>query len=182
MRRCYRPGSAEEHGCSLEEAAVDRLQIGHALLDRDAHDLGSAQRHHLAEVGVVRRVDGLDAEPCGQDAIERVGLPPRCTWPSASCALRSRSAARSRRRGVDRSRPGAHDRSRRSRRSAPPSCLPSGGAFGGDDDGEVRALLVAMHEAVADLVDVERLFGNQDDVGAAGHARSTARSSPRADP
>ena len=67
-------------------------------------------------------------------------MPPRRTWPNSSIS------------------PGCS------------SIVPSIGrrALGDDDDREVRAALVAVRDAVADLVDVERLLGDEDDVGAAG--------------
>ena len=44
-------------------------------------------------------------------------------------------------------------------------------ALGDDDDRVVRALVVPVLDAGAHLVDVERLLGHQDHVGAAGEAR-----------
>ena len=43
-------------------------------------------------------------------------------------------------------------------------------AFGDDDDAEARAQLVAIADALRDLLEVVGDLGNQDDVGAAGHA------------
>ena len=43
-------------------------------------------------------------------------------------------------------------------------------ALGDDDDREAAALGVAAAQAVADLLDVERPLGDEDDVGAAGEA------------
>src|SRR5207244_13487250 len=57
---------------SLEQPAVDGLQLRHTLLDRDAHDVGSAQRDHLPEVARVRGVDRLDPEPRRDHAVIRV--------------------------------------------------------------------------------------------------------------
>src|SRR5215471_14709711 len=43
-------------------------------------------------------------------------------------------------------------------------------AFGNDDDAEVASASVTQANAFGDFLDVERLFGNEDHVGAAGDA------------
>src|SRR5436305_4987276 len=50
-----------------------RLQLAGTGGQRYPHDVGALQRHHLAEVGLVHRVDGRQAEPGGEDPVERGG-------------------------------------------------------------------------------------------------------------
>src|SRR5439155_2723463 len=54
--------SAEEDSSGIEEALIDGLQLGDAVGEGDAHDIGAAQRDHHAEVALVRGVDRLNAE------------------------------------------------------------------------------------------------------------------------
>ena len=51
--------------------ALDRDGLEHvgALVDRDAHDVGALERHHLAEVALVHGRGGLEAEAGGEHAV-----------------------------------------------------------------------------------------------------------------
>ena len=163
---------------------VDRLQLRDAVFDRDPHHVGAAQRDHLRRsrprarrrsprCRSGSRSPGRTRSACRRGAGDR----------AASSAPRSRCAARSRAAAGARRRRGARGRTRR-RRPTGARIVPCDRrrALGDHDDREVGAALVPVHEAVADLVDVERRLGHEDQVGAAGQARSRWRSIPRAAP
>src|SRR5438045_398387 len=62
--------SAKEDLGHVVELVVDELQHAGRFRQGHAHDAATAQRHHLTERTVVDRVDGGDAEPGGEHAIE----------------------------------------------------------------------------------------------------------------
>src|SRR5690242_7967682 len=65
--------SSEEHAGGFEELGVDGLELADRVVDRDPLDALTAERDHGAEVAVVHRVDGGDAEAGGEDAVVRGG-------------------------------------------------------------------------------------------------------------
>ena len=81
--RSAEEGSAEEGpGHPSVEVEVDGLGLGHRFAHRQPHDLPAAKRDHLAEVAVVDRAHGFDAETRPRRTRSKaVGVPPRWMCP-----------------------------------------------------------------------------------------------------
>ena len=142
------------------------------LEQRHAHDVGAAQRDHDAELLVGDRVDGLQAEPGGEHAVERgrraaaldvaraptarASLPVRASMPDASQSPMPDEPHVAER--VERLVLGDEVAVRGQR------------ALGHDDDRRVVRLEAGLDPA-DDLVEVERLLGDED-------ARSRRRTMP----
>ena len=74
--------SAEEDLGRLEQLGVEQLGLGQRLGQRDADDLGPAQRDHLAEVALAApRRSPRRRSASRARGRRRSGVPPRCTWP-----------------------------------------------------------------------------------------------------
>ena len=152
--------SAEEDGGGCEELVVDRLESVDALCDRDAHDVGAAERdHHLPKSPSCTASIASMPKRVAITRSYAVGLPPRSTCPSdvmrASYPVRrSISLGQAR---ADAAEPHVAELVDLARLQLHRAFL-GRRAFGRDDDREVGAALVPVREPVADLLDVERLL------------------------
>src|SRR5918997_1306883 len=164
--------SAEEDLGSLEQPAVEQLGLGERLRERHALDLRAAQRDHLPEVALVGRVDRLDPEAGAEHAVvgdRRAAAldvaedrhPRLEAGPLLDLALE-----------LDRDPAEADVAERVGRLELRlQAAVLRRRALGDHDDREVAPARVAAAQPLADLLDVERVLGDEHDVGAAGQAR-----------
>src|SRR5438105_4247233 len=81
LERCGCCGSSKEHFGHREERVVDRLELRGRLRERDARDLGAAQRRHLSPFLFRDHVGGVDAEARAEHAVECRGRTPALDVP-----------------------------------------------------------------------------------------------------
>ena len=136
-------------------------------------DLRPAQRDHLPEVALGRpRRSPRRRSACRARGRRRAACRRAGRGRGSSCASRSRCAPRSRARARPRCRRGARGRTRPcrscsgSRRRRPSASRPRRRRRSRTS----RRWRVAAAQVLADLLDVERALGDEDHVGAAGHA------------
>src|SRR4051794_17394952 len=162
----------EEHRRGLVEARVEQLRLRQRLVERDELDLGSAQRDHLPEVALVGSVDRRHSEARPEHAVVGQRRAAALHVAEDRHARLEAGALLDLALELDRDAAQAHvAECVRPLVLAPGAALLRRRALGHDHDRERRAVGLAVAQPLADLVEVERALGHEDDVGAAGHPR-----------
>src|SRR3954454_3101735 len=162
----------EEDRRGLEEPRVEELRLGERLVERDELDLRPAQRRHPAEVAPVRGLRRGDAEARPEHAIVGQRRAPALHVAEdrhprlVAGALLDLALERDR----DAAEPLVAEGVLRAAELRLDLAVLRHRALRDDDDRERPPVLVAVADAVADLLDVERPLRDEDHVGAAGDA------------